>query len=57
MGVSPDGINGHVSMNLNAGGHRLWFDLGGWDPLGLLSQDTLFMNEFLSGFQSKHMED
>lgn len=45
---SPDGISNHMSAVYSA---------KGWSPLGLLSQDMIRMDECLSDFQLRYMEE
>lgn len=56
---SLDGINGYVSvtkMSLEDGGHAVgqWER---WNPPGILTQVILPINEYLSGLQSRYVEE
>lgn len=56
-GGFSDGINNRVSMteaSIHVERHRLWVDLDRWAPEGLLSEDTLYMDEYFSGFQPRY---
>lgn len=60
MESSPDGINGYIPVtkaSLQVGGHWMWLGLEKDAWPGLLAQDMLLVNESLSGFESRHMEE